>query len=334
MNVVVLGAGSIGAFIGGSLRQAGSNVHLIGRAAMRERIARHGLTVSDLDGWQASLRPDDVSYSESPEALRDADLVIVAVKSSGTAAAAEDLRRHARRDALVASFQNGLGNVALLRSLLPDQRVLGAMVPFNVVQLAEGRLHRGTAGGLMVEADEAWAPWSAAFEAARLPLAQRVDFIAVQWGKLLLNLNNAINALSGIPLKAQLSQLSYRRALAQMQDEALRALDAAGIVAAQIGGAPPASLPTLLRLPDEQYLQLATSTVRMDPQARSSMWDDLEAGRSTEIEELNGAVVRLAEARGTTAPVNRRICALVHAAERGGDRHLSGDALLRVLGID
>lgn len=332
-GIVVFGAGSIGAFIGGSLLATGADVRLIGRASMRSRIARYGLRVSDLQGHAHDVGADRVPYFESPEALAGAELVIVAAKSAATAVAADEIRRHAPPSAVVASFQNGMDNVALLRSRLPEHVVVGAMVPFNVVQLDDGRLHRGTVGELMVESHPEWSRWAAAFEAAHLPLVLRDDFVAVQWGKLLLNLNNAINALAGIPLKAELSQRAYRIVLAQLVDEALAALSAARIVPAQVGGAAPEKLPALLRLPDAQYLQIAATTVRMDPQARSSMWDDLEAGRLTEVDELNGAVVGLARRHGTAAVTNARICALVHAAEQGGDRHLSGDALLAALGL-
>ncbi|MDN8617413.1 2-dehydropantoate 2-reductase [Variovorax ginsengisoli] len=333
MKIVVFGAGSIGAFVGGCLLASGAQVQLVGRPSMRQRIEQHGLRLSDLNGWSAEFPASSVPYAESPEVLTKADLVIVAVKSSGTKAAATEVARHAPSSAMVVSFQNGIGNAAALRDALPGRVVLGGMVPFNVVQLSEGRLHRGTAGELMVEAHEGWSSWLATFAAARLPLEQRSDFVAVQWGKLLLNLNNAVNALSGVPLKAQLSDHRYRHVLAQLMDEALAAFQAAELTPAQVSGVPPGKLPALMRLPDADFGQVASTMLAIDPQARSSMWEDLEAGRLTEIDELNGAVVRLAREHGLSAPANEAICALVHAAERGGDRQMQGRALLRAVGL-
>jgi 2-dehydropantoate 2-reductase len=219
----------------------------------------------------------------------------------------------------------------VLRHALPGREVLAGMVPFNVAQTEDGRFHRGTEGSLMVEASPALAPWLPAFGAAGLPLVQRADFASVQWGKLLLNLNNAINALSGLPLKAQLSQRAYRRCLALLMDEALAALRAAGIEPAQVARVAPSRLPRLLRLPDWLYKRVASASLRMDPEARSSMWEDLQAGRRTEIDYLNGAVVSLAQSVGLDAVANRRIKDLVHAAERGERAAMTGADLLAAL---
>ena len=109
------------------------------------------------------------------------------------------------------------------------------------------------------------------------------------------------------------------------------ALDAASIKPAAVGGFPCDKIPGLLRLEDQEYLSMVPAISAMDPLARSSMWEDLEAGRSTEIEDLNGAVVRLAARHGGTAETNRAICELIHTAERGGDRHMSPDALIQAL---
>lgn len=327
-SIAIFGAGSVGAFIGGALIAGGADVVLIGRARVGERIARHGLSISDMDGRRSQVPADRVRYSQDPAALASAGLVLVTVKSADTEAAAQALAAHAAADAMVISLQNGIGNADVLRRALPGRQVLAGMVPFNVVQTEDGRFHRGTEGSLMVEASPALAPWLPAFEAAGLPLLQRTDFTAVQWGKLLLNLNNAVNALSGLPLKAQLSQRDYRRCLALLINEALCALHAAGIEPAQVAKVTPARLPKLLRLPDWLYKRLASASLRIDPEARSSMWEDLQAGRRTEIDYLNGAVVTLAQSVGLDAPANRRIVDLVHAAETEKSQAMVGKALL------
>lgn len=326
-NIVVFGAGSIGAFVGGSLIAALADVSLIGRAAMRGRIECHGLVMSGARGWEARVPGGMVRFSETAQSLCAADLVIVAVKSADTAEAAGQIFHLAPRSALVVSFQNGIENVALLRSRLPDNVVLGAMVPFNVVQLPDGRLHRGTTGDIVVEAHPRWQPWLQVFRSAHLPLRPSAEFREVQWGKLLLNLNNAVNALSGKPLRTQLQERGYRLVLAASIEEALAALAVAGIRPAQLGDVPPERLPALLRLADDAFAQAGGALASIDARARSSMWEDLEAGRLTEVEELNGAVVRLARSQHREAPANDMLCTLVHAAERGGDRHIEAHSL-------
>jgi 2-dehydropantoate 2-reductase len=92
-------------------------------------------------------------------------------------------------------------------------------------------------------------------------------------------------------------------------------MKAAGIEPARIAGLRPALLPKVLRLPDWLFKLLARRMLAIDPQARSSMWDDLQRGRPTEIDDLQGAILRLAETVGTSAPMVQRITALVRAAE-------------------
>ena len=331
MKIAVFGAGSIGAYVGGALLASGADVVLIGRARMRGSVARYGLTLTNLNGHRSQLTPDQVPYVEDPAALATADLILVTVKSADTATAAQTLRAHARPSATVLSLQNGIGNADTLRESLPGWTVLAGMVPFNVVQLPEGRLHRGTEGEIAVEASPALAPWHAAFQAAQMPLLEHTDFAAVQWGKMLLNLNNPVNALSGLPLKTELSQRAYRRCLALLIDEARAVLRAAGIRPAKVARVGPNLLPTLLRLPDMLFTRVAAAMLRIDPQARSSMWEDLQAGRRTEVDYLNGAVVTLAQSLGLQAPANKRMVALMRAAEAGTQPALSGEVLWQAL---
>jgi 2-dehydropantoate 2-reductase len=332
--IAVFGAGSIGAYVGGALLGAGAGVTLLGRARMRQRIAEHGLHLTDLHGRELLLDGARVPYADDPAmlaALPRPALILVTVKSADTAAAAEAIRAHAHPSALVLSLQNGVGNAATLRRLLPGWTVLAGMVPFNVVQMPDGRLHRGTAGELMVEASPALAPWLAAFRAAHLPLAECADFDAVQWGKLLINLNNSVNALSGVPLVQQLRQRGYRRSLALMVDEGRAVLARAGIKPAKVVSVGPRAFSLILRLPDALFTRVAASMLKIDPEARSSMWEDLQAGRKTEVHYLNGAITALAASLGMDAPVNRRMTELVTAAENGAQTALGAAEMYRTL---
>ena len=327
MKIAVMGSGSVGTYVGGALIAAGADVVLIGRAPMQQRIAQHGLVLTDLHQTRIVLNAAQVPYRLEAQALADADLILVTVKSTATAQAAQDIAQWSRADAVILSLQNGIGNAATLQRNLPRHTIVGGMVPFNIAQLDDGRLHRGTQGELMIAPCAQLADWLPRFAAAGLPLNIRNDFEAVQWGKLLLNLNNPLNALSGLPLKTQLSQRAWRRCLAQLIAEALTILHGAGIKPAKVVSIAPHWLPTLLRLPDFLFRRIAASMLRIDPEARSSMAEDFDAGRRTEIDFLNGAVVVLALSLGRRAPANQRIVELVHAAEQGGASTISGGAM-------
>jgi len=231
----------------------------------------------------------------------------------------------------VISLQNGIGNADLLAKHLPEQTVLPGMVPFNVVQRGDGRFHQGSEGTLEVEDYPGVSVWNSLFERAGLPLLLHREMLPVQWAKLLLNLNNPVNALSDLPLKCQLSKRDYRRCVALAQCEALGLLQLAGIRPAKLTTLPPNWLPTLLSSPDWVFRRLANRMLMIDPLARSSMWEDLVAGRVTEVDWINGEVVRLAERLGRQAPVNAKLMALIRQAEAGGERDWCGAALLSAL---
>ncbi len=325
-RIAVFGAGSIGGWIGGRLA-AHAQVRLIGRPAVRDELARHGLRLTAWDGWRRQLAPGEVDFATGAEAAADADLVLVTVKSAATARAAGELAPHLRRGTPVLSFQNGLRNPQVLAEGLPGCTVLAGMVPYNVVRAGPGHLHQGTSGQLMAQSHPALRAFLPLFAAAGLPLQLRRDMAAVQAGKLLLNLNNALNALAGIPLREELSQRAWRRCLALAQAEALRVYRAAGIRPARVTPLPPAWLPALLRLPDALFTRLAARMLRIDPLARSSMWEDLQAGRPTEVDWIQGEIVQLGARHGVPTPVNARLVQLVHDAERAR-RHWTGTELL------
>jgi 2-dehydropantoate 2-reductase len=330
-GICIFGAGSIGCYIGGRLAAAGANVRLIGRERFGKAIARGGLRMADHRGADIRLEPGSIDYRTDPKALADAALVLVTVKAGDTASTATILAEHAPPEAIVISFQNGIGNEEILHEALPGRTVLAGMVPFNVVQLPGPTFKQATQGALDVEASPAILPFLPVFEKAGLPLTQHVDFRPVQWGKLLLNLNNAVSGLSGLTLREELSQRAYRQCLAMAQREALAAMKAASIRPAKLTSLPPALVPWLLGLPDWLFLRIAGKVLEVDPAARSSMIDALDAGRKTDVDWLNGEVVRLAEKSGVPAPANRKLVELVHEAETGNRRRWSGPDLLAQL---
>lgn len=327
-SIAVFGAGSIGCYVGGRLAAAGSRVLLIGRAYQAGVLAGQGLTISDFEGFRAHLEPDQLMFSTDPGAAAAADLVLITVKAGATDAAARALEFFLKRNAVVISLQNGLHNLPQLAQRLREQTVLGGMVPFTVMQPGPGHFHQGSAGDLQVERSPLLTPFLPEFEAAGLPLLQVDDIVAVQWAKLLLNLNNAINGLSSLPLRQELAQRPFRRVLAEAQREALALLRQRGQHLARLTPLPAAWLPAVLELPDPLFRLLANRLLALDPQARSSLQDDLDAGRRTEIDWLQGEVLRLARELHGAAPVNARLLELVHQAEQGGRRDWRGEELL------
>jgi 2-dehydropantoate 2-reductase len=335
MQFIIVGTGAIGGYVGGRLAaasaQTGAQVAFVARARVADELRQYGLRITDLDG--ANLQtPGPALHVVSclAEANPQADSVILlCVKGGSTVAAAQDIAASCPPGVAVLSLQNGVDNVARIRAHAPAARVRAGMVPFNVVQPGPGHWHRATQGDICLESADPCPRLAPILIASGLPVHLHTDMPAVQWGKLLLNLNNPVNALSGLPLVQQLQQRDLRRVLALLQTELLTALRRAGIAPAQIASAPPWLLPHIMRLPDWLFQRLAQRMLRMDPTARSSMADDLQRGRVTEIDDLCGAVVRLGALHGLPAPANARMVELVQHHKTG--RSWTGAALLAAL---
>ncbi len=312
-KIVIAGAGSVGCFVGGLLAHGGKPVTLLGRGALAAQVADEGMQLTDPDGLALRLSAEQARLVTDPACLAGADIVLVCVKSGATAEMAQVIAMHAPQAAIIVSLQNGVTNADVLRAALPGRAVRAGMVGYNVVQLPGSRFHRGTDGEIMIEAGR---PGLA--EVLRVPgldVADSDEIAAVQWGKLLLNLNNALNALSGLPLKTQLQDRRWRRVLADMMGEALAAMDAAGIHPKAASPLPPKRIPSVLRLPTWVFRIVAARMLKIEPEARSSMWEDLQRGRMTEIDSLQGAIVALGAKHGVETPVNAQIVACVKAAE-------------------
>ena len=319
-KVAILGAGSVGCFIGGCWLAAGVPVTFIGRPRLSKDTDEHGLTLSDYSGWQIRLGPGEVDYRCGPEALEDAEIIILTVKSGDTTAAADDIAMQGTAGATVISFQNGVSNVEILEQNLGGRfEVARGMVPFNVAYLGNGRFHKGVAGNLYAQQRADLRALADAVGSGPAALKLSDDMIGLAWGKLLINLNNAVNALSGRTLQDELKQRDYRRVFAASMREGLALLKRAEIEPATVGPISPHTLPRIIDSPDWLFNNLFLKKWKVDAKARSSMADDLGAGHKTEIEYLNGELVRLAERLQRNAPINRAIVDLVHKAEHGAE---------------
>jgi 2-dehydropantoate 2-reductase len=297
-----------------------------------DALAQQGLLLTDLDGGQRRLLPFSLQlFDRVPEGVHPA-LVLLTVKSGATAQAAAELDLALPPRTPVLSLQNGIQNAAIAQRAAPTLHVLPGMVPYNVAELGPGHFHRGTTGRLAARQDMALRTWVSVFEQAGVGIDLHADLLPVQWGKLLLNLNNPVNALSGLPLREQLLDAGYRRCLAALMDEALEALEWARIKPAQLAAVPPRRMPAILRLPTPVFRLVAARMLRIDAKARSSMADDLALGRPTEIDALCGEVVRLARSNGARAPLSAKMVELIEAWPQR-PQHLSAPELLAALGV-
>ena len=184
----------------------------------------------------------------------------------------------------------------------------------------------------MIENHPAIGPLVSALEAAGQGVRLSDVILGDQWAKMIVNLNNGLNTLTGETLREGLYQRDYRRALAACVEEAMTVAHTSGVSVGTFNGRSPAALMKTLRLPDMAYRLIMQMIVKIDAKARSSMLDDLEAGRVSEIDYLQGEIVKRAEAVGMSAPYNAAILnAVEEAFSEGKSPKLTGAQIFKRL---
>jgi 2-dehydropantoate 2-reductase len=336
LRIGIMGAGAIGCYVGGCLAATGSNVVFVGRDRLKKELEITGLELTDLEGGPLRVvAKERLVFSTDLSALADCDVVLCCVKSGQSAEAGKELASVLAPNSVVVSLQNGVGNADVLRAELPQHIVRGGIVSFNVVSKKPGAFRRATSGPLVIEAhaDPRVAELGRALEKAGQDVELPADIRPLQWSKLIMNLNNAVGAMSDRATPDLLFVKGYRRILRAIMTEALAVLRAAKVPTARLGPLPITMFPFILTLPTPLLKIALGAQVKIDPEARSSMWEDLARHRLTEVDYLNGEIVRLAESCGTRAPLNAHMVKIVHEAEKkdAGSPKLSPEALWSAL---
>lgn len=315
-KIGILGAGSIGCYLGAHFISKSIDTILVGREKIVKQTRNNGLRATDFTGKEICLLPSQVKCVTDIKALADRDLILVTLKSAATRETALQLKEFLGDKTIVVSFQNGVQNASLLQEVLTKTEVLAGMVPFNVVWNENAHFHCGTSGALVVEEKNNSQKVVSILNNVGLEAKASRNVEGILWGKLVFNLNNAINALSGISLKEELSQVGYRKIIAAAMREALFIMKKSGIKPQSSGGLIPSLAPIVLSLPDFLFFRIAAKMIKIDPQARSSMSQDLQQGRKTEIDYINGEIVNLAQKNNLSAPINSAIIKLIKEVEQ------------------
>jgi 2-dehydropantoate 2-reductase len=302
--VCVVGAGALGCLFGGLLARAGAAVTLIGRPPHVAAIQRDGLRF-DSRGAQSII---SVAATENVAAVRGARLVLFCVKSSDTDDTARAMAPYLEADAVVVSLQNGVDNVERIAAMVPNV-VLPGLVYVAAQMAGPGSVHHTGGGNLTIgrlkmvrggnTSDRGLLEAIAAlFAGAGIKVTISKTIEVDLWTKLVMNCAyNAISALTA-------SQYGRMVALAEIRTVMADAVNEVVAVAARKGVELPGDLV-------EKAIRLADGM----PVTISSTAQDLRRGRRTEIDHLNGYVVREGEALGVATPVNRTLNALVKLAE-------------------
>jgi 2-dehydropantoate 2-reductase len=299
VRVAVLGAGAVGCYYGGMLARAGNTVTLIGRAAHVEAMRRDGLRFE-------ALKFDErvpVQASTEAAAVRGAELVLFCVKSTDTERAAAQIAPHLEAGSIVVNLQNGVDNTERIRAAV-SQAVVPAVVYVATEMVAPGHLKHHGRGDLVIGALDRSVPenilqqikqW---FERADVPVAISDNVAGELWAKLVVNCAyNAISAISQLPYGEMIKGPGVRETMRAVVEETLALAAASGVTM-------PAGM-----------LERTWKIAEAMPSQYSSTAQDLARGKPTEIDHLNGYVVRRGEALGIATPANRALHAMVKLLE-------------------
>ncbi|CAG2157210.1 ketopantoate reductase family protein [Cupriavidus numazuensis] len=293
MKVAIMGAGAVGCYYGGMLARAGHEVVLIARPQHVQTIEATGLRL-ETQSFDEQIK---VSASTDPSAVQGADLVLFCVKSTDTQSAALAMKPSLAKSALVLSLQNGVENADTLRSLL-EQEVAAAVVYVATEMAGPGHVRHHGRGELVIEPTSHGANLAATFAAAGVPVETSDNVRGALWAKLILNCAyNALSAITQLPYGRLVRGEGVEAVMRDVMEECFAVATAEGV-----------------KLPDDVALAIRRIAETMPGQS-SSTAQDLARGKRSEIDHLNGLIVRCGDALGIPVPANRVLHALVRLIE-------------------
>lgn len=295
MRVAVMGAGAVGCYFGGLLARAGHEVLFIGRPDHVAAINAHGLLMET----KTFTAHAPAKASTAAAAIDQPDLLLFCVKSGDTETAGRTLAERLGSDTIVLSLQNGVDNADRLAAVL-GRPVLPAIVYAGVEMAGPGHVKHQGGGMLVVGASARSAELATTFSAAGIPTTVRPDIATALWVKLIVNCAyNALSAAGPLPYGPMMQTPGVREVVADAVAECAAVAQACGVAL------PADILATTLALADSM------------PGQMSSTAQDILRGKPTEIDFLNGYVVRKGAELGVATPTNRALQVMAHLAEQG-----------------
>jgi 2-dehydropantoate 2-reductase len=305
-RVAIVGAGAMGCIFGAALASSGADVALLDVARpLVDRINDAGVTVVR-DGAEETV---PVRATHDPSSLGPVDVAIVFVKGYQTESAAGFMSPVVGDRTLVASLQNGWGNEELLARAFGPERVAAGVTYHSGTTLGLARVSHNAPGPTFVgpyegSSTERCQPLVQVLSSAGLDVTASAEARTEVWKKLVFNAAGlAAGALTGLDPRGTAALDEMRELVFSLAREAATVARAAGY---DIDG-------------DERVATIAGVFEKVAAGTKGSMRQDVEAGRRTEIDAINGAVVREADAHGVDAPLNRTMVALVKGFEAARD---------------
>jgi 2-dehydropantoate 2-reductase len=294
LEIAVMGAGSVGCYFGGMLARGGHDVTLVARPQHVEAISRDGLHMSTKT-FDEFVR---VKATSDPAAVNGAQLVLFCVKSGDTERAGEQIKLYVGKGTVILCLQNGCDNDQRLRAILAQPEVAAAVVFVGSEMLGPGFVKHHGSGELVIDPIRNIPGLAQIFEAASIPTQVSDNVRGELWLKLIINCAyNAISAIARKPYGQTVPSVGIQDVMRDVVAECLAVATAEGI---NVPGDVSAAVRRIVETIPQQY---------------SSTAQDILRGKSTEVDYLNGHIVKRGKALGISTPANQVLWAMVKLIE-------------------
>ena len=331
MKYVVIGLGAIGSIIGGLLSKSGLNVELIGKKNQIEKIVKKGIKIY---GIKESILVEKINASDDFSQVQDADVIFVCVKAQDTQNVADELKKYIKKSAIIISLQNGIRNSRILENTTGNRSYSGVIL-FNALYSQRGEVTLTLKGGLIIEVDN----YSENIIKSFIESLKKFDIkIKLEnviegylWSKLIVNLQNAVTTLTNQTVKESILNNDTRAIIIATMKEGLSVLDKSGITYETLPDIDPKKTISRLEVLNSALLRRGSQILKLNENARNSMWQSISRGRPTEIDYLNGEIVNLAIENNLNAPINTKLVELIKKAEKDSFKNKYSPKELRKL---
>jgi 2-dehydropantoate 2-reductase len=303
MKTVVVGAGAMGTFITARLCMAAHKVWLLEVNDKRvTKIKENGICLEENDDSNNLKFP---TITSNPSEIGEVDVVIIMVKAFDTEDAVKLVLPAISEKTVVLTLQNGMGNIELISKYIAKERVIAGTTSHGALLIADGHVrHTGVGdtiiGALSADSEKHTGKLKELLDDSGINTSVSDDVTSLLWGKLLINVSiNPLTAIMRIKNGRIVEQPHLIEIIKQLLIESLK-------VATKIG----------IKIPYDNILEKVIQVSRNTSQNNSSMLQDILAGRRTEINQINGAIVTYGEQCGVETPINKMLTKLVMSIEQ------------------
>ena len=306
MRFIIYGAGAIGSILGAYLARSNYNIVLVGRESHINRISQAGLKIITKEGrFKVTASELNVISQASQIEYQPGDILLLTTKSQDTEEAAKSLIQYLPNNTPFFCLQNGVSNENIVSRTF--NMVYGGVLYFSGTYLRPGEIAYTRPGRVGIGLyplgiDSTAKVVQEAIRKSGIPTFVSGHIMALKWGKLVINLGMAVNAVADLSGEEALASREAREFIADITEEGLKVIQAAGIPLEEQSGHPPVTeRPAILRAIEETSLPYQPEEMKHRP----STWQDIAQGRGkAEVDFLNGEIVKLGEKLGILTPLN------------------------------